>query len=74
MSQRARTRPRPEAAEVGMPSERQVLFWLALLAFGYVFGFVGLLVAVPLAATIGVLVRFGLQHYSESALYTRELG
>ena len=26
-----------------MPSERQVLFWLALLAFGYVFGFVGLL-------------------------------
>jgi predicted PurR-regulated permease PerM len=43
-----------------MPSERQVLFWLALLAFGYVFGFVGLLVAVPLAATIGVLVRFGL--------------
>jgi len=44
VSQRARTRPRPEAAEVGMPSERQVLFWLALLAFGYVFGFVGLLV------------------------------
>ena len=32
--------------------------WLifALLAFGYLFGFVGLLVAVPLAATIGVLV------------------
>jgi len=29
VSQRARTRPRPEAAEVGMPSERQVLFWLA---------------------------------------------
>jgi predicted PurR-regulated permease PerM len=25
----------------------------ALLAFGYLFGFVGLLVAVPLAATIG---------------------
>jgi len=57
-----------------MPSERQVLFWLALLAFGYVFGFVGLLVAVPLAATIGVLVRFGFQRYSESALYTGELG
>lgn len=69
MSQRARTRPRSEAAEVG-----QVLFWLALLALGYVFGFVGLLVAVPLAATIGVLVRFGLQHYSESALYTGESG
>jgi len=27
-----------------MPSERQTLFWLALLAFGYVFGFVALLV------------------------------
>ena len=69
MSQRARTRPRSEAAEVG-----QALFWLALLALGYVFGFVGLLVAVPLAATIGVLVRFGFQRYSESALYTGELG
>ena len=38
--------------------------WLifALLAFGYLFGFVGLLVAVPLAATIGVLTRFALRH------------
>ena len=33
----------------------------ALLAFGYLFGFVGLLVAVPLAATIGVLTRFALR-------------
>ena len=39
--------------------------WLmfALLAFGYLFGFVGLLVAVPLAAAIGVLVRFALRKY-----------
>ena len=39
--------------------------WLmfALLAFGYLFGFVGLLVAVPLAATIGVLARFALERY-----------
>ena len=44
----------------------------ALLAFGYLFGFVGLLVAVPLAATIGVLARFGLKHYLESSLYTGE--
>jgi predicted PurR-regulated permease PerM len=42
----------------------------ALLAFGYLFGFVGLLVAVPLAATIGVLARFGLGRYRESSLYT----
>jgi predicted PurR-regulated permease PerM len=48
--------------------------WLifALLAFGYLFGFVGLLVAVPLAATIGVLVRFALRQYLESSLYTGE--
>jgi predicted PurR-regulated permease PerM len=46
--------------------------WLifALFAFGYLFGFVGLLVAVPLAATIGVLVRFALQRYRESLFYT----
>ncbi len=44
----------------------------ALLAFGYLFGFVGLMVAVPLAATIGVLTRFVLLRYRESALYTGE--
>jgi predicted PurR-regulated permease PerM len=48
--------------------------WLifALLAFGYLFGFVGLMVAVPLAATIGVLARFALRRYLESSLYTGE--
>ncbi len=48
--------------------------WLifALLAFGYLFGFVGLLVAVPLTATIGVLARFALRRYLESSLYTGE--
>ena len=46
--------------------------WLifALLAFGYLFGFVGLLVAVPMAATIGVLARFALNRYRQSSLYT----
>jgi predicted PurR-regulated permease PerM len=45
--------------------------WLmfALFAFGYLFGFVGLLVAVPLAAAIGVLVRFALRQYRASPLY-----
>lgn len=42
----------------------------ALLAFGYLFGFVGLLVAVPLAATIGVLARFALRKYLKSPYYT----
>jgi predicted PurR-regulated permease PerM len=42
----------------------------ALLAFGYLFGFVGLLIAVPLAATIGVLARFVLRRYLQSSFYT----
>ena len=42
---------------------------LALSAFGAVFGFVGLLVAVPLAAVLGVLTRFGIERYRASALY-----
>lgn len=48
--------------------------WLifALLAFGYLFGFVGLLVAVPLAATIGVLARFALKSYLASPFFTGE--
>lgn len=46
--------------------------WLifALSAFGTLFGFTGMLVAVPLAAAIGVLVRFALEQYTQSRLYT----
>jgi predicted PurR-regulated permease PerM len=46
--------------------------WLifALFAFGYLFGFVGLLLAVPLAAGSGVLIRFALTRYFASPLYT----
>ena len=46
--------------------------WLmfALFAFGYLFGFVGLLLAVPLAAALGVVIRFGLRQYMASAIYT----
>ena len=45
--------------------------WLifALAAFGALFGFVGLLVAVPVAAVIGVLARFATERYRESKLY-----
>jgi predicted PurR-regulated permease PerM len=45
--------------------------WLlfALFAFGYLFGFVGLLIAVPLAAAIGVLMRYALREYYKSPLY-----
>jgi predicted PurR-regulated permease PerM len=41
----------------------------ALFAFGSLFGFVGLLLAVPLAAAVGVLARFALQSYLASQLY-----
>ncbi|HEY2131739.1 MAG TPA: AI-2E family transporter [Acetobacteraceae bacterium] len=41
----------------------------ALFAGGAAFGFVGVLLAVPAAATIGVLCRFWLRRYLESPLY-----
>ena len=45
--------------------------WLlfALMLFSYLFGFLGLLVAVPVAAAAGVLVRYALQLYLKSELY-----
>jgi predicted PurR-regulated permease PerM len=45
--------------------------WLifALFAFSYLFGFVGTLVAVPVAAALGVLVRHALSLYLESDVY-----
>ena len=44
----------------------------ALMAGGALFGFVGILLAVPVAAVIGVLVRFALRRYLESPLYLSE--
>jgi predicted PurR-regulated permease PerM len=41
----------------------------ALFAFGYLFGFIGLLIAVPLASAIGVLMRFALRTYYVSSFY-----
>ncbi|WP_187429231.1 Putative transport protein [Roseobacter fucihabitans] len=42
---------------------------LALSVFGALFGFVGMLVAVPVAAAIGVIARFGVEQYKISLLY-----
>lgn len=42
---------------------------LALSVFGALFGFVGMLVAVPVAAVLGVLARFVVALYLGSALY-----
>ena len=45
--------------------------WLmfALAAFGALMGFTGLLIAVPVAAVLGVLARFGLEKYLQGSLY-----
>ena len=41
----------------------------ALLAFGSVLGFAGVLIALPAAAVSGVIIRFGLSRYLASPLY-----
>lgn len=46
-----------------------VWIMFAILAGGSLLGFTGVLVAVPAAAVIGVIVRFGLDRYRASALY-----
>jgi len=47
---------------------------LALSGFGALFGFVGMLIAVPVAASIGVLVRFGAGQYMAGPLYKGAIG
>ncbi|MGH6936550.1 MAG: AI-2E family transporter [Methylocella sp.] len=46
----------------------------ALLAFASLFGFTGLITAVPFAASAGVIVRFAVGRYRESNLYTGTAG
>ncbi|WGH79061.1 AI-2E family transporter [Jannaschia ovalis] len=50
--------------------------WLlfALSAFGSIYGFVGMLVAVPLAAALGVVTRFAVSNYKSSMLYRGSAG
>lgn len=45
--------------------------WLlfALFAFGALFGFLGVLLAIPAAAAVGVLLQFGIERYRASAIY-----
>jgi predicted PurR-regulated permease PerM len=50
----------------------QVWVIFALLAFGELFGFLGVLLALPAAAVTGVLVRFALTRYRQSSLYDPE--
>ena len=58
--------PRLVGKSVGL---HPVWLMFALFAFGALFGFVGLLVAVPAAAAIAVLVRFAISRYLDSPLY-----
>ena len=44
----------------------------ALLAGGVLLGFLGLLIAVPMAAIIGVLVRHAIENYKHSSLYLED--
>src|SRR5947208_419701 len=58
--------PRFVGQKVGL---HPVWMIFALFVFSYLFGLVGTLVAVPLAAAIGVLVRFAVQVYLGSSVY-----
>jgi predicted PurR-regulated permease PerM len=61
--------PRIVGGRVGL-HEVWVIF--ALLAGGVLLGFLGLLLAVPIAATIGVLARFALSRYRAGPLYNSD--
>ena len=56
-----------------------VSIMFAIAAFGYLFGFIGLLIAVPLAAAIGVIVRYataqgGGELFDEAGQATADIG
>ena len=47
---------------------------LALSVFGNLLGFVGMLVAVPIAAVMGVVARFLIERYKSGKLYKGHIG
>jgi predicted PurR-regulated permease PerM len=59
--------PRLVGERIGM-SPLTVIF--ALLAFGHLFGFVGVLIALPVSAVLVVAVRRAREVYLESELFT----
>ena len=58
--------PKLVGSSVGL---HPVWLLLALSVFGTLFGFVGMLVAVPVAAALGVLARFAVGQYLDGRLY-----
>ncbi|PRY26131.1 putative PurR-regulated permease PerM [Aliiruegeria haliotis] len=63
--------PKMVGSSVGL---HPVWLLLALSVFGSLFGFVGMLVAVPVAAVIGVFVRFAIGEYKSGRLYKGGVG
>ncbi len=66
MSEEYLLRPRIIGEKTGL---HPVWTFFALFAGGYLFGFVGLLLAVPTAAVIAVLLRAGITSYRSSRFY-----
>lgn len=58
--------PRLIGQNVGL---HPVWVMFSLFAFGLLFGFVGVMIAIPAAAAVGVLVRYGLKRYLASPIY-----
>lgn len=63
--------PKLVGSSVGL---HPVWLLLALSVFGSLFGFVGMLVAVPVAAVLGVVARFATRQYLDSMLYRGQSG
>nr|WP_241758158.1 AI-2E family transporter [Myxococcus landrumus] len=61
--------PRIVGEKVGLAP---VAIIIAILAFGELFGFVGILLAVPVAAILKVVLRVVVQRYQRTSLYTGE--
>lgn len=59
--------PRFVGASVGL---HPVWLMFSLFAFSSLFGFVGLLLAVPMGAAIGVMIRFAVRRYRDSSLFS----
>lgn len=61
--------PQVVGEKVGLPA---VMVIIAVLAFGELFGFVGVLLAVPSAAILKVVLEVVIERYRHSPLYTGE--
>ncbi len=62
--------PKVVGDKVGLPT---VAVIVAVLAFGELFGFVGVLLAVPTAAVLKVVLRVVVERYRKTRLYTGEV-